>query len=146
MGDMLGHLDKALYGTRDAPHAWLQELSGTLLAAGFVEIRIVPGVHWCEELEVGMVVHVDDLSCSGTEFSQKESQRHVDVRSKRRYHDGRVRRVALLRARHREEAGELPLRGGPGTSAHLVRRVRVVRLQWGEYAHCRGEECDHRLA
>ena len=65
-GTMVGKLEKALYGTRDAPQAWLDELSRTLTAIGFKMSIRYPGVYFHEQLEVAMVTHVDDLLCSGT--------------------------------------------------------------------------------
>ena len=65
-GTMVGKLEKAMYGTRHAPQAWLDELSRTLTAIGFKMSIRYPGVYFHEQLEVAMVTHVDDLLCSGT--------------------------------------------------------------------------------
>ena len=64
---VVGKLEKALYGTRDAPQAWLDELSKTLVEIGFTMSARFPGLHFHERLEVALVTHVDDLLCSGSE-------------------------------------------------------------------------------
>ncbi len=71
-GQWVGKLERALYGTRDAPQAWLEELSMTLTAMGFQSSSYFPGVYWNSSLEVMMVTHVDDLLCSGPEGALKQ--------------------------------------------------------------------------
>ena len=66
-GKVVGKLEKALYGTRDAPQAWLDELSKTLVGIGFTMTARFPGVYFHERLEVALVTHVDDLLCSGSD-------------------------------------------------------------------------------
>ncbi len=66
-GRHVGRLLKALYGTRDAPQRWQQELSETLHALGFQGGRLLPGVFWNSRLEVILVSHVDDLLLVGPE-------------------------------------------------------------------------------
>ena len=66
-GEVVGKLEKALYGTRDAPQAWLDELSKTLVGIGFTMSARLPGLYFHERLEVALVTHVDDLLCSGSE-------------------------------------------------------------------------------
>ena len=65
-GTKVGKLEKALYGTRDAPQAWLDELSRTLTEIGFKMSIRYPGVYFHGRLEVAMVTHVDDLLRSGS--------------------------------------------------------------------------------
>ena len=64
-GEWVGKLEKALYGTRDAPQAWLEELGTTLDNLGFKASAYFPGLYHHEGLQVTMVTHVDDLLCCG---------------------------------------------------------------------------------
>ena len=66
-GIVVGKPEKALFGTRDAPQAWLDELSKTLVGIGFTMSARFPGLYFHERLEVALVTHVDDLLCSGSE-------------------------------------------------------------------------------
>ena len=66
-GKVVGTLEKALFGTRDAPQAWLDELSKTFIGIGFTMSARFPGLYFHERLEVALVTHVDDLLCSGSE-------------------------------------------------------------------------------
>ena len=66
-GEWVGQLQKALYGTRDAPQVWLEELGSTLQDMGFKASLHLPGLYYHKGREVMMVKHVDDLLCSGTE-------------------------------------------------------------------------------
>ena len=60
-----GKLDKALYGTRDAPQAWAEELERALVELGFVASKLQPSVFWNREKDLRVVVHVDDLLVEG---------------------------------------------------------------------------------
>ena len=64
-GEYMGKLKKALYGTRDAPQAWLDELSGALQQLGFVPSRLHPGVYYNPVKDMMLVAHVDDLLVGG---------------------------------------------------------------------------------
>ena len=66
-GKVVGKLEKAFYGTRDAPQAWLDELSKTLVVIGFTMSARFQGLDFHERLEVALVTHVDDLLCGGSE-------------------------------------------------------------------------------
>jgi hypothetical protein len=65
-GEWVGKLEKALYGTRDAPQAWLEELGATLEELGFSASAHYPGVYYHSGMDVSMVTHVDDLLCGGS--------------------------------------------------------------------------------
>ena len=64
-GNMVGKLENALYGARDAPPAWHDELTRSLTETGFTTSARFSGVYFHELLEVAMVAHVDDPNCSG---------------------------------------------------------------------------------
>ena len=66
-GKVVGKLGKAFSGTRDAPQAWLDELSKNLVGIGLTTSARFPGLYFHERLEVALVTHVDDLLCSGSE-------------------------------------------------------------------------------
>ena len=61
----MGTLDKAMYGTKDAPAAWQAELEKTMVKLGFRPV--VSGLCLCYHPSFGISVvgHVDDLMCVG---------------------------------------------------------------------------------
>jgi hypothetical protein len=83
-GEWVGKLEKALYGTRDAPQAWLEELGATLEGLGFNASAHYPGVYYHPGMDVSMVTHVDDLLCGGSatnlEWLRKELQKKYEVK------------------------------------------------------------------
>ncbi len=64
-GLYVGQLEKAMYGTRDAPAVWQDELEGTLKELGFVSILSTPCLYYHEELDIRIVAHVDDMMVTG---------------------------------------------------------------------------------
>ena len=60
-----GKLDKALYGTRDAPQAWAEELARALGELGFECSKLQPSIVWNKVKDLRVVVHVDDLLVEG---------------------------------------------------------------------------------
>ena len=64
-GQYVGKLDRAMYGTRDAPMIWQDHLRKTLLDMKFIESVTHPGVFHHETRDTFMCVHVDDLLCTG---------------------------------------------------------------------------------
>ena len=62
---MVGKLDKAMYGTRDAPAAWQAELEKTLVELGFRPVVSTPCLYFHPTLDIRVVGHVDDLMCVG---------------------------------------------------------------------------------
>ena len=64
-GAHVGRLLKAMYGTRDAPQRWFEELAKTLKEIGFVSSKLHPGVYHHPGRDVYVVAHVDDLLCGG---------------------------------------------------------------------------------
>ena len=61
----MGKLNKAMYGTRDAPQVWQEEVRATMTALGFTECITQPGVYCHEEKTTQVVSHVDDFLCIG---------------------------------------------------------------------------------
>ena len=66
---LMGKLDKAMYGTRDAPQVWQEEVRGTMKSLGFKECVTQPGIYHHEERGLQVVSHVDDFLCVGPKQS-----------------------------------------------------------------------------
>ena len=64
-GRYVGNLERAMYGTRDAPMIWQDHLRETLLNMKFKESVTHPGVFQRETRDILLCVHVDDLLCTG---------------------------------------------------------------------------------
>ena len=62
-------LDKAMYGTRDAPVEWQAELERTMVQLGFVAVQSTPCLYYHAKSGVRVVGHVDDLMCVGSKTS-----------------------------------------------------------------------------
>ena len=61
---MVGKLDKAMFGTRDAPAALRAELEKTMIELGFRLVVSTPCLQYHPTLRI-RVGHVDDLMCVG---------------------------------------------------------------------------------
>ena len=66
-GQYVGTLERAMYGTRDAPMIWQDHLRETLLDMKFKESVTHPGVFQHETRDILLCVHVDDLLCTSFE-------------------------------------------------------------------------------
>ena len=64
-GKYVGKLVRALYGTRDAPLAWLTVVKSDMKDMGFKECKVTNGVFTHPERDIRAVVHVDDFLLSG---------------------------------------------------------------------------------
>ena len=64
-GKWVGNLERALYGTRDAPQIWQQEVSDSLTKLGFQRSVFQPSVFVHQTRNLAVVIHVDDFLCSG---------------------------------------------------------------------------------
>ena len=62
---LLWKLEKAMYGTRDAPAIWQREVKRTLASLGFESSRHNPCVFRHEKRDILLNVHVDDFLCLG---------------------------------------------------------------------------------
>ncbi|KAK0591398.1 hypothetical protein LWI29_001105 [Acer saccharum] len=65
-------LRKAIYGLRQAPRAWYNELRSFLLAAGFVNSRSDASLFFCHKSEhtLYLLVYVDDIIVTGSSVTQ----------------------------------------------------------------------------
>ena len=83
--DQVGLLERSLYGLRDAPQIWKRHLVGTLRTLGFAEAPTMPGVLRHDSKRLWVVVHVDDLLCSGhpndLQWSGDEMQKHYVLKT-----------------------------------------------------------------
>ena len=68
---VVGRLLKALYGTRDAPQLWAEEVHRFMTSIGFRASALQPAVYSHVDRGLFVVVHVDDFLVSGT-------QEHLD--------------------------------------------------------------------
>ena len=64
-GMCVGHLRKAMYGTRDAPMVWQKLVRRVLLGMGFVASRTCACVYVHHAHQVRVVAHVDDFLVTG---------------------------------------------------------------------------------
>ena len=64
-GRYVGKLERAMYGTRDAPMIWQDHLRKTLLDMKFKESVTHPGLFQHDTRDIVLCVHVDDLLCTG---------------------------------------------------------------------------------
>ena len=64
-GSVVGMLRKAMYGTRDAPKIWRDQVQEALEELGFITSVLHPSVYFCRERGLVIIVHVDDFLCSG---------------------------------------------------------------------------------
>ena len=58
-------LDKAMYGTRDAPAAWQAELEKAMIEMGFRPVVTIPCLYHHPSWRIRVVGLVDDLMCVG---------------------------------------------------------------------------------
>ena len=63
--DMVGHLAKAMYGTRDAPLIWQEEVRRVMEKLGFEASLQQPAVYHHRAKGMDVVVNADDFLCTG---------------------------------------------------------------------------------
>ena len=66
-GHVLGKLERSLYGTRDAPQIWQDEVRGNLEQMGYSTCASQPGVYVHPISGVKLLAHVDDIMAMGPE-------------------------------------------------------------------------------
>jgi hypothetical protein len=85
-GEVVGVLRKAMYGTRDAPQIWQNEVKHSMEAIGFVMSSLQPSVYYHREKCMLVIVHVDDFLCSGEvmdlEWLYEALKRKYDLKKK----------------------------------------------------------------
>lgn len=82
----VGKLRKAMYGTRDAPQVWYEEVRALMLLLGFCQSKINPCVYYHEQKDLRVMVHVDDFLCTGEEgeleWFRKQVLKRFEITSK----------------------------------------------------------------
>ena len=71
-GRMMGMLNKAMYGLRDAPQVWQEEVRRILGGLGFHECKTSPCVFVNQRTSLRIVTHVDDFLCVGPDTELKQ--------------------------------------------------------------------------
>ena len=83
-GAVVGQLQRALYGTRDAPQLWGEEVRRVMLLLGFRPSALQPSVYVHDEKQMMVVVHVDDFLVSGIEgdlvWFANQLKQHFDLK------------------------------------------------------------------
>ena len=76
-GKYVGKLVRALYGTRDAPLAWLTVVKNDMKEMGFHECKVANGVFTHHERNLKAVAHVDDFLLSGESHQLRWFRDHM---------------------------------------------------------------------
>ena len=63
---MVGKLQCAMYGARDAPQIWQEEVGATLGTLGFTSSMHQPSMYYHTKRDIKIVALVDDFLISGT--------------------------------------------------------------------------------
>ena len=79
-GKYVGKLVKAMYGTRDAPQVWQEEVQKTMEELGFKGLVSTPCVYYNKATGVRVVAHVDDFLCTGSKSALEELQQDLGKR------------------------------------------------------------------
>ena len=69
--DVVGKLEKAMYGTRDAPQIWQTEVRRVMERLGFEVSLREPGLYHHKKLDLDVIAHVDDFLCTGRDLDLK---------------------------------------------------------------------------
>jgi hypothetical protein len=65
-GSQVGVLDKAMYGTRDAPLIWRATVDKMMKKLGFTSSMFQPGVYYHAGKQIRVMTHVDDFLVTGS--------------------------------------------------------------------------------
>jgi len=79
-GKYVGRLVKAMYGTRDAPQVWQEEVKNTMSELGFRSLVSTPCVYYNPDTGVRVVAHVDDFLVTGPKAELEKLQRDMSKR------------------------------------------------------------------
>ena len=81
----VARLQKALYGTRDAPQCWAKAVARFMQGLGFTRGHYNPCLYWHPKKHIKAVVHVDDFALEGPKSSlqwfEKEIAESFDVKT-----------------------------------------------------------------
>ena len=76
-GEICWQIVRALYGTRDAPLAWLTVIKSDMTKMGFMECKVTNGVFTHPERDLRVVVHADDFLLSGEDHQLQWFGDHI---------------------------------------------------------------------
>lgn len=68
-GRHLGLLKRSMYGTRDAPQVWQEDVERHMRKMGFKVSQLHPAIDWHTTWGLFVIAHVDDFICTGPEAS-----------------------------------------------------------------------------
>ena len=79
-GEYVGLLLKAMYGLREAPQIWAEEVENTLKELGYRVLVGTPCVYINDVDGTHVLVHVDDFMCLGSEGALKRLEAGIKKR------------------------------------------------------------------
>jgi len=132
-GTQVGILNKAMYGTRDAPLIWRATVDQTMAELGFATSIFQPGVYFHVERQIRVMTHVDDFLVTGsfenTTWFENELCKLFDITSTTlgKHHE---HEVSYLNRRLRWTKGGLTIEGD---SKHVITLLK----EWG-MEQCKG--------
>ena len=149
----VGLLQKAMYGTRDAPQIWQNEVRNTMEEFGFMVSALQPSMYYHPERGILVTVHVDDFLCSGRvedlEWLYAGLKGKYDL-TKTLFGEGHSSEAKYLNRRLYSEGKFISMEGDP---KHLDLLIREWALEHGRGVDtpvtregldkiCMGEELD----
>ena len=82
----MGKLERSLYGTRDAPQIWQEELRGTMEELGYQTCLSNPGMYIHPATGVKALAHVDDVMAIGAKHHLQELQQQLNQKYELKHH------------------------------------------------------------
>jgi hypothetical protein len=127
-----------MYGTRDAPQIWAGEVSKALESLSFTRSVLQPSVYFHREREMVVIVHVDDVLCSGTakncEWLYNSLRHKYDLKSSV-LHPGSNDEGRYLNRRIRWVGAEIELEGDDKHAKVLLHGWVMPQSKTGGYTH-----------
>ena len=134
-GRCVGKLERAMYGTRDAPMIWQDHLRKTLLDTKFKESVTHPGVFQHETRHILLCVHVDQLLCTGGRddllWLKSQLLRRHELETKLMGDDDDMEKEAVYPGRTLEWSED-----GLGVRPNRRRAITVLRVGCGNVSEC----------
>ena len=78
--DVIGILQKSMYGTRDAGANWEKEFTDCMATGKFEQGKACPNIYWHEEKDILLVCHGDDAHALGDDDAQEYVQKIMKER------------------------------------------------------------------
>lgn len=84
-GTHVGVLKRSMYGTRDAPQVWQEEVEKVMTGLQFPSSILYPSLYRCSKRSLLIIAHVDEFLCTGPEeepfFSRQELGKKFELKS-----------------------------------------------------------------